>query len=126
MLVFSVMRERGLLKIYYNYRRREEAPIQVPKCSWTHDGLSRRKKGIVTPWDRQLDIRRELSYNLLNCKGNDMGYDPRAVKVKKAEKVVAIMSLNRERERHFIREAVKSSERNARVRSAKNKGDKEE
>jgi len=24
----------------------------VSKCSWTHDGLSRRKKGIVTPWNR--------------------------------------------------------------------------
>ena len=27
----------------------------VSKCSWTHDGLSRRKKGIVTPWDRQVE-----------------------------------------------------------------------
>ena len=25
----------------------------VSKCSWTHDSLSRYKKGIVTPWDRQ-------------------------------------------------------------------------
>lgn len=55
-----------------------------------------------------------------------MGYDPRAVKIKKAEKVVAIMSFNKERERHYVREAVKSAERNARMRSARNKGDKEE
>ena len=55
-----------------------------------------------------------------------MAYDPRAVKIKKAEKVVAIMGFNQERERHYIREAVKSAERNARMRSARNKGDKEE
>ena len=27
---------------------------KVSKCSWTHVGLSRQKKGIVTPWDRQI------------------------------------------------------------------------
>ena len=62
----------------------------------------------------------------LKIKEIAMGYDPRAVKIKKAEKVVAIMSFNKERERHYVREAVKSSERNARTRSAKNKGDKDE
>ena len=55
-----------------------------------------------------------------------MGYDIRAVKIKKAEKAIAILSFDKERERHFIREAVKSSERNARARSMKNKGDKDE
>ena len=29
-------------------------PILVPKCSWTHATLSLSKKGIVTPWDRQI------------------------------------------------------------------------
>ena len=28
--------------------------LEVPKCSWTHACLSRMKKGIVTPWDRQI------------------------------------------------------------------------
>jgi hypothetical protein len=55
-----------------------------------------------------------------------MGYDPRAVKIKKAEKVIAIMAFDRERERHYIREAVKSSIRNIRTRAPKNKGDHNE
>jgi hypothetical protein len=55
-----------------------------------------------------------------------MGYDAKAVKIKKAEKVIAIMSFHKERERHFIREAVKSSETQLRVRSSRNKGDKNE
>ena len=49
----GVMARKLLCLMQYNHRRREEAPILVPKCSRTHDGLSRRKKGIVTPWHRQ-------------------------------------------------------------------------
>jgi len=55
-----------------------------------------------------------------------MSYDPRAVKIKKAEKISAILTFNKERKNLFIREAVKSAEKNARMRSARNKGDKEE
>jgi hypothetical protein len=62
---------------------------------------------------------------ILNREYN-MGYDPKAVKIKKAEKAIAILSFNKERERHFIREAVKSSERSAKTRSMKNKGEKDE
>ena len=55
-----------------------------------------------------------------------MGYDARAVKIKKAEKAIAILCFDKERGRHFIREAVRSSERNAKSRSMKNKGEKDE
>ena len=34
-----------------------DSTILVPKCSWTHVSLSRSRKGIVTPWDRQ-ELRR--------------------------------------------------------------------
>ena len=55
-----------------------------------------------------------------------MGYDHRAVKVKKTEKIMAIMTFNRERERNYIREIVRATERNNRSRSARNKGEKDE
>ena len=32
----------------------------VSKCSWTHDSLSRYKKGIVTPWDRQYSSKKKV------------------------------------------------------------------
>lgn len=55
-----------------------------------------------------------------------MGYDPRAVRVKKAEKAMAILCYNKDRERHFIREIVIAESRNTRAKSAKNRSDKEE
>jgi len=55
-----------------------------------------------------------------------MAYDSRAVKVKKAEKIIAIMSFNQDRERHYIREIVKAEQRNTRMRSARNRGKDEE
>lgn len=55
-----------------------------------------------------------------------MGYDARAIKLKKGEKTVAILSFNKERERHLIREFTKCAEKNARVKSAKNKGENDE
>ena len=59
-----------------------------------------------------------------------MGYDSRAVKIHKTEKTMAIMSFNKDRERHLIREFVKIKERSAKTRSAKtrsarNRGDKD-
>jgi hypothetical protein len=51
-----------------------------------------------------------------------MGYDFRAVKVKKLDKILAIMTFNKQRERLYIRETVKCLERNAHTRSARNKG----
>jgi hypothetical protein len=55
-----------------------------------------------------------------------MGYDSRAVKVDKSSKRIAILSFNKDRERHYIREVVKCEEKNSRMRSARNKGDKED
>ena len=55
-----------------------------------------------------------------------MGYDAKAVKVKKGDKIVAILTFDRERERHYIRETVKSFEKNSRIRSAKNRGKEDE
>jgi hypothetical protein len=55
-----------------------------------------------------------------------MAYDPRAVKIKKAEKAAAILTYNYEKERLFIREFVKVEEKAARTRSSRNRGDKEE
>ena len=55
-----------------------------------------------------------------------MGYDPKAVRVKKAEKAMAILTFNKERERHFIREIVVAESRNTRSKSARNRGDKTE
>lgn len=55
-----------------------------------------------------------------------MAYDPRAVKIKKADKAAAILMYNHERERHFIREMVKVEEKAARTRSARNKGERDE
>lgn len=55
-----------------------------------------------------------------------MGYDSKSVKVKKGDKIVAILSFNRERERHYIRETVKCLEKNVRSRSARNRGKDEE
>jgi hypothetical protein len=55
-----------------------------------------------------------------------MGYDAKAVKVKKGDKIVAILTFDRERERHYIRETVKSLEKNSRIRSARNRGKEDE
>jgi hypothetical protein len=54
-----------------------------------------------------------------------MGYDPRAVRVKKAEKVTAIMMFNKDRERHFIKETVVAESKNTRAKSARNRSEKE-
>lgn len=54
-----------------------------------------------------------------------MAYDPRAVKIKKADKAAAILMYNHDKERHFIREMVRVEEKNARTRSARNRGDKD-
>jgi hypothetical protein len=54
-----------------------------------------------------------------------MGYDSRAVKIHKTEKTMAILSFNKEIERHLIREFVKVKERAAKTRSARNRGDKD-
>ena len=40
-------------KSRYVERYHQLPPNLVSKCSWTHTSLSRLKKGIVTPWDRQ-------------------------------------------------------------------------
>ena len=55
-----------------------------------------------------------------------MGYDSRAVKIHKTEKTMAILSFNKEIERHLIREFVKVKEYSAKSRSARNRGDKNE
>lgn len=55
-----------------------------------------------------------------------MSYDPRAVKIKKADKAAAILTYNKDKERFFIRELVKVEENATRTRSARNRGDKEE
>jgi hypothetical protein len=55
-----------------------------------------------------------------------MGYDSRAVKIHKMEKTMAILSFNKERERHLIREFVKVKQQSARTRSSRNKGEKEQ
>lgn len=55
-----------------------------------------------------------------------MGYDSRAVKIHKMEKTMAILSFDKERERHLIRELVRVKERAAKTRTAKNRGEKEE
>ncbi len=55
-----------------------------------------------------------------------MAYDPRAVKIKKADKAAAILTFNYEKERFFIRELVKVEEKNARTRSSRNRGEKDE
>lgn len=54
-----------------------------------------------------------------------MAYDPRAVRIKKAEKAAAILTYNYERERLFIRELVKIEERAARTRSSRNRGERD-
>ena len=55
-----------------------------------------------------------------------MAYDPRAVKIKKADKAAAILTFDHEKERFFIREMVKVEEKNARTRTARNRGSKDE
>jgi DUF971 family protein len=55
-----------------------------------------------------------------------MGYDPRAVKIHKMEKTLAILSFDKERERHLIRELVKVKENAARIRTTKNRNKEEE
>lgn len=54
-----------------------------------------------------------------------MGYDPRAVQVKKAEKAMAILMYGKERERHFIREFVKVKQQLDRTRTTRNRGKEE-
>jgi predicted patatin/cPLA2 family phospholipase len=54
-----------------------------------------------------------------------MGYDSKAVRVKKGDKVIAALSFNKDRERHYIRETVKCLAKNIKARSAKNRGDKD-
>lgn len=55
-----------------------------------------------------------------------MGYDSRAVKIHKMEKTMAILSFNKDRERHLIRELVKVKEQASRIRSSRNRGNKDE
>ena len=55
-----------------------------------------------------------------------MGYDSRAVKIHKMEKTMAILSFDKERERHLIRELVKVKEQLSRTRTARNRGKDEE
>ena len=55
-----------------------------------------------------------------------MGYDSRAVKIHKMEKTMAILSFNKDRERHLIRELVKVKEQSARIRSSRNRNKDEE
>ena len=55
-----------------------------------------------------------------------MGYDSRAVKIHKMEKAMAILSFDKERERHLIREFVKVKEQASRTRTARNRGKDEE
>lgn len=53
-----------------------------------------------------------------------MGYDSRAVKIHKTEKIMALLSFNKERERHLIREFVKVKEQVFRIKNrTKNKDD---
>ncbi len=54
-----------------------------------------------------------------------MGYDSKAVKIHKTQKTIAILSFNKEIERHLIREFVKVKERAAKTRSARNRGNKD-
>jgi len=54
-----------------------------------------------------------------------MGYDSRAVRVKKEQKVVATLMFNKDRERHYIREMAAAEARNTRAKSAKNRADKD-
>lgn len=54
-----------------------------------------------------------------------MAYDPKAVKIKKATKAIALLSFNKDIERLFIREMVKVEERNARSRTSRNRGGKD-
>jgi hypothetical protein len=55
-----------------------------------------------------------------------MSYDPKAVKIHKTEKTMAILSFNKDRERHLIREFVKVKEQASRTRSSRNRGEKEQ
>ncbi len=55
-----------------------------------------------------------------------MAYDARAVRIKKADKAAAILMFNHDKERLYIRELVKVEEKNARSRSSRNRGDREE
>lgn len=58
-------------------------------------------------------------------RSSKMGYDPRAVQVKKAEKAMAILMYGKERERHFIREFVKVKQQLDRTRTTRNRGKEE-
>lgn len=55
-----------------------------------------------------------------------MAYDSRAVKVSKVDKIIATMLFDKAGKRHYIRETVKCLEKNARMRSARNRGKDDE
>lgn len=55
-----------------------------------------------------------------------MGYDPRAVKIHKMEKTMAILSFDKDRERHLIREFTKVKQQASRTRTARNRGEQEQ
>jgi|LakMenE18May11ns_1017448.scaffolds.fasta_scaffold9847417_5 hypothetical protein len=55
-----------------------------------------------------------------------MAYDSRAVKIKKADKAMAILCFNKDKERFIIRQLVKVEENATRTRSARNRGEKNE
>ena len=55
-----------------------------------------------------------------------MAYDSRAVKIKKADKVMAILCFNKNKESFIIRQLVKVEENATRTRSARNRGNKDE
>lgn len=54
-----------------------------------------------------------------------MGYDSKAVRVKKAEKALAILCYNKELGRHLIKEFAAAEAKNTKARSARNRGDKD-
>lgn len=54
-----------------------------------------------------------------------MGYDSKAVRVKKGDKIIAALRFDKDKERHYIRETVKCLTKNMKVRSARNRGDKD-
>lgn len=51
-----------------------------------------------------------------------MGYDSKSVKVKKGDKVMALLTFNKDRERHYIRETVRCLQNSTRTKSARNRG----
>jgi hypothetical protein len=51
-----------------------------------------------------------------------MGYDPKAIKVKKGDKVISALMFDQNRKRHYVCEVVKATEKNNRFKSPRNKG----